>query len=291
MKFFSLLFAFIPFFIQAQEWEDVVIQSTKVSDKIYYLEGRGGNIGVLLGKDGVLLVDDQFAQLSGKIKSKIKELGNVSVSHVINTHFHGDHTGGNETFKNEGAIIVGHQNVRERLAQTFENKALKRKVEAKEESFWPDVTFQSDSSMKLYGEQIALIYLPYAHTDGDAIVYFKTSNVIHTGDAFVRYGYPFIDVSAGGTIDGFIDAQERILALADENTVIIPGHGKSSSRQDVQELLGMLKDTKNIVAKAKNEGVALEDLIPQEPLKDFHERWSGNFINSDLFVQLIYESL
>lgn len=291
MKRFFYILIFFPFIIYSQGWDNIQIASTKVKENIFFLEGRGGNIGVLLGDDGALIIDDQFAQLSDKIKSAVKEISGKEITYVMNTHYHGDHTGGNENFKNSGATIIGHSNVRERLGITFENVALRRTMQAKPESYWPDVTFSSDSSFSLYGEEINLVYLPEAHTDGDALVYFKTSNIIHAGDCFVRYGFPYIDISAGGTIDGIISAHEKILSIADENTVIMPGHGKLAGINDVKEVLTMLKESKEIVSKAKDEGIKLGDLIAQKPLDKYHERWSGNFINSDLFVQLIYESL
>ena len=292
MKTQILFLAFIPFFVSAQGWGNVTIKTINVESNIYYLEGRGGNIGVLAGNDGVLLIDNQFAPLSEKIKAAVKEISDAKILFQVNTHYHGDHTGGNENFKKDGVIIMAHKNVKERMSTSFENTVLKRSMEAKPESFWPSVSIPLEKmGLSVFDEDLDLIHVPGCHTDGDMIVHFKRANVIHTGDAFVRYGYPYIDVSAGGTIDGFIEAQEKILTLADAHTRIIPGHGQISSIEDVKELLTMLKETCDIVAKQKNMGVSLEDLIPKEPLKAYHEKWSGSFINSDLFVQTIYESL
>lgn len=286
------VFLLFPTLSFAQGWDNVNIKTTKVEGNVYYLEGRGGNIGVLVGEDGVLLVDNQFAPLSEKIKAAVKEISDSEISFLVNTHYHGDHTGGNENFKKDDVVIVAHKNVKARMATTFENTVLKRTMEAKSESFWPNMSIPMDKlGLSLFGENVDLIHVPGCHTDGDMIVHFKKANVLHTGDAFVRYGYPYIDISAGGTIDGFIAAQEKILSLINPETKIIPGHGQLSSKKDVEELLAMLKETRAIVANAKEAGTSLEDLIPQEPLKAYHEKWSGNFINSDLFVQTIYESL
>lgn len=286
------VFLLFPTLSLAQGWDNVNIKTTKVEGNVYYLEGRGGNIGVLVGEDGVLLVDNQFAPLSEKIKAAVKEISDSEISFLVNTHYHGDHTGGNENFKKDDVVIVAHKNVKARMATTFENTVLKRTMEAKSESFWPNMSIPMDKlGLSLFGENVDLIHVPGCHTDGDMIVHFKKANVLHTGDAFVRYGYPYIDISAGGTIDGFIAAQEKILSLINSETKIIPGHGQLSSKKDVEELLAMLKETRAIVANAKEAGTSLEDLIPQEPLKAYHEKWSGNFINSDLFVQTIYESL
>lgn len=282
----------LPSLSFAQGWDDVKIKTTKVEGNIYYLEGRGGNIGVLVGEDGVLLVDNQFAPLSEKIKAAVKEISDAEISFLVNTHYHGDHTGGNENFKSDDVVIIAHKNVKARMSTTFENTVLKRTMDAKSESFWPNMSIPMNKlGLSLFGENVDLIHVPGCHTDGDMIVHFKKANVLHTGDAFVRYGYPYIDVSAGGTIDGFIAAQEKILSLVNANTKIIPGHGQLSAKGDVEELLKMLKETRAIIAEAKDKGVSLEDLMPKEPLKAYHEKWSGSFIDSDLFVQTIYESL
>lgn len=291
MRKMILLTLLLPSFGFAQNWEDVQIKTTQVKDNIYYLEGRGGNVGVLVGSDGVLLIDDQFAPLSDKIAEAVTEISTSDISYVANTHYHGDHTGGNENFKTKGATIIGHINVRKRLGTTFENTLWNKTTEAKPETFWPEVTFGKDSTIQLFDQTISFVYLPDAHTDGDALIHFEDANVIHTGDCFVRYGYPFIDISAGGTIDGMIKAHERILSIADKNTIIIPGHGKLATIEEVKEVLTMLKETREIVASEKAKGTALEDLIPLQPLRDYHERWNGNFITSDLFVQIIFESI
>ncbi|MTI37998.1 MBL fold metallo-hydrolase, partial [Fulvivirga lutimaris] len=255
-----------------------------------FLEGSGGNIGVLHGNDGVMIVDDQFAQLSDKIKAAIAGLSEGKLKFVVNTHYHGDHTGGNENLSKNGAQIVAQDNVRARLKESFSDPIMGREVQAKASTFWPVITFSEEMSFFINDENVNIIYLPNAHTDGDALVYFRKANVIHTGDAFVRYGYPFIDVSAGGSIDGFIAAQDKILKIADENTKIIPGHGQISSINDVKELRDMLVGAKEAVVILKSEGKMLDDCINAKPLAKYHDRWSGGFINSDLFVRLIYES-
>ncbi len=281
-----------PLFVVAQrDWDAVEIAPNEVTGNINFLTGSGGNIGVLYGDDGIMLVDDQYAPLSEKIKAAVSELSTGDIKFVVSTHYHGDHTGGNENFKKDGALIIGQENVRERLGTTFYSSVWDRDVEEKSESYWPVITFDDDMTLHLNGEEVQLVHTPSAHTDGDALVYFKTSNVIHCGDAFVRYGYPFIDIAAGGSIDGIIAAQEKILALANADTKIIPGHGELATIEDVKELLAMLNATRQIVADAKSSGEKMEDLIGRNPLEAYHERWSGNFIDSDLFVQLIYESL
>lgn len=292
MKNLSFLFLLLPALSFAQrDWSAIEIKVNKVTDNISYLVGSGGNIGVIHGDDGVLIIDDQFAPLSEKIKEAVKSLSSEEIKYVVNTHYHGDHSGGNENFKKDGATIVAQDNVRERLGTTFTNEVFGRETPAKPESFWPTVTFSKDMTFHFNNEEIQIIHTPSAHTDGDAIVHFKTSNAIHAGDAFVRYGYPFIDISAGGSIDGMIEAQRAILKIANADTQIIPGHGELATIKDVEELLDMLIETRKIVADAKEAGESLASLVDKKPFSKFHDRWNGNFINSDLFVKLIYESL
>ncbi|MEP1094291.1 MAG: MBL fold metallo-hydrolase [Cyclobacteriaceae bacterium] len=292
MKRLLLPLLLFPFLIHAQGWENVQITANKVASNVYYLKGQGGNIGVLIGSDGVLLIDNQFAPLTDKIIAAVKEISPAQITYLVNTHYHGDHAGGNENFKNKEVEIIAHSNVIKRLKTSFSDPIMDRTVEAKSEGYWPTVNLPfNETGLKLYEEELSIVHVPSSHTDGDVIVHFKKANVIHAGDAFVRYGFPFIDVSAGGSIDGFIAAQEKILSLSNANTKIIPGHGGVSSIDDVNELLTMLKETRKIIESEKSSGVALEDLIPKNPLKEYHDRWNGSFITTDLFVQLVYESL
>jgi glyoxylase-like metal-dependent hydrolase (beta-lactamase superfamily II) len=285
-----ILFLFAISTLAQTDWDAVEIKAIKVNDKISYLEGRGGNIGVLHGQDGVMIVDDQYEQLSEKINDALEAFGSGDLKFILNTHYHGDHTGGNANLGND-AWIVAQENVRKRLGTDFYNAVFDRETMAKPESYWPEITFRENITLFFNGEEIELTYLPNAHTDGDAVVYFKTSNILHAGDCFVRYGYPFIDISAGGTIDGMINAQEKILEITNEETKIIPGHGGIATKDDVKELLKMLKECREIIDDMKEDGKSLDDCITAQPLAEYHERWNGSFINSDLFVRLIYESL
>lgn len=292
MKKLLLILFFAPFLASAQnDWSQVDVKNNPVEGNISFLTGAGGNIGVLRGPEGIMIIDDQFAPLSEKISETIGTFAEGDLKFVLNTHYHGDHTGGNENFKTAGATLVGHDNVRRRMSEDFKDEIRDRVVEAKPSSFWPVITFSKDMTFYFNDEEVQLIHVASAHTDGDALVHFKTSNVIHAGDAFVRYGYPFIDVAGGGSIDGIIDAQKKILELSNEDTKIIPGHGALATTEEVKELLKMLEETRGIVATAKSGGKALEDLIAEKPFTAYHDRWNGSFINSDLFVQLIYESL
>ncbi|WP_462249853.1 MBL fold metallo-hydrolase [Ekhidna sp.] len=292
MKYLLALLITLPSLTFAQRnWDAIEVKVNKVSDNISYLVGSGGNIGVIHGNDGVLIIDDQFAPLSEKIKQAVKTLSSEDIKYVLNTHYHGDHSGGNENFKNDGAIIVAQDMVRQRLSTTFTNEVFGREMPAKPDSYLPTITFSKDMTFHFNDEEMKFVHSPSAHTDGDAIIHFKTSNIIHAGDCFVRYGYPYIDISAGGSIDGMIDAQRMLLKIADAETKIIPGHGELASIKEVQELLEMLLETKKIVSDAKDSGESLGALVDRKPFAKFHEDWSGSFIDSDLFVKLIYESL
>jgi cyclase len=292
-KILFLLSALCPLLLFSQtDWEAVVIKNIPVKGNISYLEGRGGNVGVLTGEDGILIVDDQYAELSDKISQTLSGLSSGDLKYILNTHYHGDHTGGNENLSADGATIVAHENVKKRLSTPFYSTMWDREVEAKPEGFWPTETFKGVKRMSFNGEEIEIHHVPNGHTDGDVLVYFKTSNVIHAGDLFVRYGFPFIDVSAGGSINGMIKAQNNIKKLASSDTKIIPGHGKEANYEDVEEFLGMLTGTRDIIADIKKQGKTLDECISMNPLEDYKERWdTGGFISADVFVRFIYETL
>lgn len=275
----------------AQDFSKVTISEVRVTDNIFYLKGAGGNIGLLSWDSGNLIVDSQFEPLGDKIKAKISELSNQKTKYLVNTHFHGDHLGGNANWSADGVTIVAQENVRERVQKTFRNEILQRDVKAQPKEVWPVITFSENMSLYVGEEELNVIFIPAAHTDGDAIIQFKASNVIHAGDVFVRYGYPFIDVSSGGTIDGIIAGLEKIMELADEDTIIIPGHGELATEDDVKVLRDVLADSRNIIKKLKEEDKSLNDILTLKPLAKYDDQYSGSFINGQVFIQLIYESL
>ncbi|MGB3467517.1 MAG: MBL fold metallo-hydrolase [Cyclobacteriaceae bacterium] len=275
----------------AQDFSKITISDTKITDDIYYLKGAGGNIGLLKWEGGNLIVDSQFEPLGDKIKAKIAEISEGKTKYLVNTHFHGDHLGGNANWSADGVTVVAQENVRTRVQKNFRNEILKRDVKAQPVEVWPVITFSENMSLFVGDEEVNVIFIPEAHTDGDAIIQFKTSNVIHTGDVFVRYGYPFIDVSAGGSINGIIAGLEKIMDLADEETRIIPGHGDLATREDVKVLHSVLSDSRNLVKKLKEEGKSLNDVLTLKPLAKYDEQYSGSFINGQTFIQLVYASL
>src|SRR5438128_3679470 len=224
---FVLLFsAFAP--SQDQDYSKVEIKVQKVADGVYILQGAGGNIGASVGDDGIVMIDDQFAPLAPKIQAALKGIADKPVRFIINTHYHGDHTGGNPDFSKLGTIIA-HENVRKRLAAGSAIKLFKNTTPPAANGMLPIVTFNDRATVHLNGEDIRAIHFPAGHTDGDSVIFFTQSNVIHMGDDFVTYGYPFVDVGNGGSVSGMIAGVEKVLATAPADAKFIPGHGRLST--------------------------------------------------------------
>ena len=272
--------------VTAQNFDSVNIKTTKVAGSVYMLEGSGGNIGVLIGNDGVILVDDQFAPLSEKIKKAIASISDKPIKFVVNTHFHGDHSDGNRVFGSEGSIIVAHENARKRLSTDYFYKTYKQEQKAMSYEGLPKITFGESLNFNMNGETVQVIHIKNAHTDGDAAVYFKESNVLHTGDAFVRYGLPFIDDDGGGTIDGMINGAEQMLKMINDETRIIPGHGQISSKKDLQDYKNQLQTIRNRIAEGIKAGKTMDQIISSDPTKEFKTGYDKIF-----FVQSVYKSL
>ncbi len=246
--FLSVLLLAGPALAQ-RDFDDVKIEATDLGGGIYMLTGAGGNLGVCVGQDGVFLIDDQYAPLSEKIMAAIKELSDQPVQFVFNTHWHGDHTGGNENFGETGSLVVSHANVRRRLSTEQFSEFLDRTTEASPEGALPVVTFTDSLSFFYNDEEIVVFHVPAAHTDGDGVVHFTKANIIHSGD-IIFYGlYPYIDVSAGGSIDGVIAGVKILLDLSDDQTRIIPGHGPLLQRDKLEEYLALLEDVRGTVAQ------------------------------------------
>ncbi|HKI11056.1 MAG TPA: MBL fold metallo-hydrolase [Candidatus Acidoferrum sp.] len=280
---------------QNTDYSKVQIKVTKVSGNIYMLEGEGGNIAASVGEDGIVIVDDQFAPLAEKIQAALKDLKitDKPVRFVINTHYHGDHTGGNEPFANTGSTVIAQDNVRKRLetgGTAGNGGSLKMEMKAAPKAALPVITFEHDVTVHLNGEDIRALHFPAGHTDGDAVIFFPKNNVVHMGDDFVRYGFPFIDVASGGSVQGMIDAMEKASAMLPANVKVIPGHGALSNLDDVREFVKMLKETSAAVQKALDEHKTLEQM-KQEKILEPWKKWSGGFIDSDKFIETLYNSL
>jgi len=277
------------------DWSTVQIKVTKVSGNIYMLEGQGGNIAASVGEDGIVIVDDEFAPLAEKIQAALKNLGitDKPVRFVINTHYHGDHTGGNPPFANSGSTIIAQDNVRKRLISggtAGNGGSMKMENKPAEKPSLPIITFEHDVTVHLNGEDIRALHFPAGHTDGDAIIFFPKNNVVHMGDDFVRYGFPFIDVASGGSVQGMIDGVEKAAAQLPPDVKVIPGHGVLSNLDDVRAYIVMLKETSAAVQKALDAHKTL-DQMKQEKILAPWAKWSNDFVSQDIFIETIYNSL
>jgi len=280
---------------QGQDFSKVQIKATKVAGNIYMLEGAGGNIAASVGEDGIVLVDDQFAPLAEKIQAALKSLGitDKPVRFVINTHYHGDHTGGNEPFANTGSTVIAQDNVRKRLENggtAGNGGSVKMEVKPSPKAALPVITFEHDVTVHLNGEDIRALHFPAGHTDGDAVIFFPKNNVVHMGDDFVRYGFPFIDVASGGSIQGMIAAMEKVSSQLPADVKVIPGHGAISNLDDVRAFVAMLQETSAAVQKGIDEHKTVEQM-KQEKILEPWKKWSGEFVDSDKFIETLYNSL
>ncbi len=279
-------------FAQDEDLSKVQITVTKVSGSVYMLQGAGGNIGASVGEDGIVVVDDQYAPLAEKIQAALKGVTDKPVRFIINTHYHGDHTGGNAFFQKE-APIIAHDNVRKRLesggtAGNLGSISMDRKPAPKEAL--PIVTFDHDVTVHLNGEDIRALHYPSGHTDGDSIIFFPKSNVVHMGDDFVRYGFPFIDLAAGGSVEGMIAAMEEVVPKLPPDVKVIPGHGNVANLDDVRTYTKMLVDTRAVVEKALQQKKTL-DQMKQEKMLEPWKQYSGDFVSADAFLETLYNDL
>ena len=276
---------------QEPDYSKVEIKTEKLSATTYMLTGSGGNMGLSVGPDAVFLVDDQFAPLTPKIEAAVAKLSPKPVAFVINTHWHFDHTGGNENLGKVGALIVAHENVRKRMSTEQFIEFMDARVKAEPQAALPVVTFDSSVTFHLNGDEIVVRHVPHAHTDGDAIVHFRNSDVLHMGDVFFNGMYPFIDTSSGGTIDGTVAAADRGLELAGANTKVIPGHGPLASKADLKAYRDMLATVSARIKGAKRTGKTMEQAIAAKPTAEFDAVWGQAFLKPDRFVEMVWKNL
>ncbi len=267
------------------------IDSVKVSDSIHMLTGKGGNIGVLIGEDGTLMIDDKFAPMTDTILTKVTKLGGSTPRFVINTHFHGDHTGGNENLGKAGSVIISHANVRKRLTVETVIKAFNKVTPPQPKAALPLITFTRDITFHLNGETVNFMHVPAAHTDGDSIVHFQDANVIHAGDTMFNGFFPFIDTDHGGTVKGVIAAVDKLLALADDDTRIIPGHGPLANKQQLREYRDMLATAQERLVKIKAAGKTAAQAVAGKPLADLDAKWGNAMFTSDRWIEIIYDGI
>lgn len=265
------------------------LTTNALGDGFFMIAGPGGNIGVVTGDDGIFVIDDKFERNGQNIIKSLEALSDGPIKFVVNTHYHGDHTGSNAVMKTTGAMIVAHANVRSRMGETFENKIFGRTVNAVDTSLWPDITYQSKADFYMNGQSIHLIHVPKSHTDGDTIVYFKEGNVIHMGDNYFNGLFPYVDVDSGGTLQGMIAAQSQAIDLSDAATQIIPGHGPMATRADLTMTRDMLIDIQTRVETRMGAGESLADMISGKILSDYSDY--SSFINEENMIRIAYFSL
>ena len=284
---FSLVLA-APLHAQERDFSKVEVKSEKVGGSVYMLTGAGGNIGLSIGEDGVVVIDDQFAPLAAKIQAAIRALSTKPVRFVLNTHWHFDHTGGNEEM-GKTATLVAHDNVRKRLIAGSPG-LLGNKIDPAPKGALPVITFDQSLTIHLNGEDIRALHYAKGHTDGDSIIYFTQSNVVHMGDDFVTYGFPFVDVSSGGSVLGMVANVEKAMATLPADVKIIPGHGAVSAKADVSKFTDMLEDCVSLVDAARKQGKTLAQM-KQDNLLVKYDALGQGFIKTPDFIELIYNEL
>jgi len=281
----------IPAAAQADRLAKVEITTTELGSGLYMLTGAGGNLGLSVGPDGAFLIDDQFAPLSDKIKAAVARLSDKPVRFVVNTHWHGDHTGGNENLGRDGAVIVAHENVRKRMSVDSFSKAFGESTLAAPPAALPIITFAESVTFHLNGMAIKAIHTRPAHTDGDVVIYFPDANVIHVGDLLFNGIYPFIDVESGGSIDGYVAVIDAILPSLDDRTKIIPGHGPMATKAEFQAFRDMLADVSRAVTALVAQKKSRDDVIAARPTAKWDAEWGDGFMKPDQFVGLAYDSI
>ena len=266
------------------------ITTVEITDSIYMLMGYGGNIGVSVGDDGTFLIDDQFAPGVRQVKDAVAKLTDQPIKFVANTHWHRDHTGGNEAFAKGGALVVAHRNVRKRMSQGQFMELFQNQIPPAAEAALPIITLTRDLTLHWNGEEIRAFHVSNAHTDGDVVYHFVNANVIHTGDVFFHEAFPFIDESSGGSARGIVAAVDRVLEVADDETKIIPGHGKLATKKDLQGYRDALVKIFDRVRGMVRDGKSLEDVLSARPSKEW-DAWGEGFMKTDVWLGIVYRSI
>ncbi len=280
-----------PFIYAADHHETTPsFKSVKVTDQIWMLQGRGGNLAVLTGEQGILLVDDDYKIMSEALKGQLSQYGGLEqLTYVINTHWHGDHTEGNMALGGS-AQIVAHENVRNRLLTAQEIKLFKMVSEPYPEQALPEITYQQEMNLYINGEQVRLLHYPNGHTDGDTVVFFEKSNVVHMGDHFFSGFFPFVDIDTGGNVLNMATNVKAVLSMINADTKIIPGHGPLSTTADLEAFHQMLLGTSSEVRQMRDKGMGLAE-IQETGLSDRWESWTDGFLSEKVWISIVYRSL
>lgn len=287
-----ILLSLVPGLLFGQQnFDTVTVKAQALRGGVYMLTGSGGNIGLSVGDDAAFLVDDQYAPLTPKIIAAVASITSKPIKFVVNTHWHGDHTGGNENFGKAGVLIVAHNNVRKRMSAEQFNQMYNFRTPASPASALPVVTFTDSVTFHINGDDLVAFHVPPAHTDGDVIIHFTKADVVHMGDTFFNMGYPFIDVSTGGSVNGVIGAADRVLAMCGPQTIVIPGHGASTNCDGLRTYRNMVATIRDRVRAEMQKGRTLEQVKTAGLTADFDARWGKGFIQPPVFVELVYRSL
>ncbi len=286
------LLGLLPFSSPAQD-QEVTITIDTLSPQVYMLTGQGGNIGIYEGSEYVFMIDDQFSRLSEKIKAAIARISDKPLAFLFNTHMHGDHTGGNASFNEVGTTVVAHDNVRNRVMEREKASLEEGKIDAEYyQRMLPELTFSDQITFFDKEETILGFHVHEAHTDGDALVYFSQNNVLHMGDTYFAGRYPYIDLGSGGSVDGLIETQKRALMLIDDQTRIIPGHGRPSNKQELTEYISMLEHLKARVLDAIESGASLEEVMSDPEIgTPYDATYGSGFISPERIRETFYKSL
>jgi glyoxylase-like metal-dependent hydrolase (beta-lactamase superfamily II) len=275
----------------SSDWAHVTIDARPLAPHVYLLHGSGGNVLALVGPDGTLLVDDEFAPLGPKLKAKLAELGSGPVRYVINTHYHVDHSGANAFFQKEGALIIAQENCRADMLVSHYSVHWKSHSAVVPESEAPGLTYQDRLTLYLDGEEVTAFHNQPSHTDGDSVVYFRHANVVHLGDVFVNLLYPYIDLATRGTINGYLPVIDEVLALIDDRTKVVPGHGPVATKAELKAYRDMLQTVRDRVAAGVARGDSLEAIIASHPSAEFDPVWASDRVGPEDFTAMVYQSL
>jgi len=290
----ALCIPFIALSVQSQQSrENIQVQSTPLGQGLYMFKGAGGNVAVSTGEDGVLIVDDQYADMTAKIDAAIARITDAPLRYVVNTHWHWDHTGGNENYGRSGKTIIAHENTYARMSSDQHLDAINFEWDqpASPKVALPVITYNDIATIRFNDLTIRMIHVPNAHTDSDALIHFVEANVVHAGDVYVTVTYPFIDSSTGGSLDGEIAALEKLSSMIDDETIVIPGHGKISNKDGVVKTLAMLKGMKTIVEKAIANGKTLQQFLESDPTSDYDAEFERVQGQGKVFAHRLYRDL